>query len=96
MSAHTSPFNITNKGEVGTYYQWVDDLPRTGTIGKVHGADRVLYTDAEFAAAFRPAEHLDQLLDAVRWEALKHGKRMYGPHPCTCFLCTALRQWDAP
>ena len=58
--------------------------------------ESLFYTDAEFAAAFRPAEHLDRLLDAARAATLDH--IAFGPFygaDCNCDLCEALRQWEA-
>ena len=62
------------------------------------------YTDAEFASAFRPAEHLDQLLEAVRL-FVQTDEACGETHGCDTALldewdkarlalCSALRQWE--
>ena len=59
---------------------WYTHLPSTPGLH---------YTDAEFAAAFRPAADLEELLAAVRG----HITVMH-EDGCRCPVCAALRKWD--
>ena len=49
---------------------------------------------AEFAAAFRPAEHLEQLLAAARGVVAYFDGAISPSEPLRA-LCEALRQWEA-
>jgi len=53
-------------------------------------------TDAEFAAAFAPAELFDAVLDAARATCSHHqGSYAYSAGACSCDLCAAVRSFDA-
>ena len=58
-----------------------------------HGYGSMHYeTDAEFAAAFAPAEMFDAVLDAARAESASHSRYA---EDVECPLCRAVRAYDA-
>jgi len=77
-----APLDVQHDGR----YWWVDvPTPHNGT------AALGMFTDAEFAAAFMPAELFDAVLDAARENAYRDGNGQ----PCECRTCVAVRAYDA-
>ena len=84
-----APLDAERQPDGSAYYQdhpWAVDLTPSSW-----GTEGNRYTDAEFAAAFMPAELFDAVLDAARENAYRDGNGQ----PCECRTCVAVRAYDA-
>jgi len=86
--------NVTPQGEVGTWYWVTGTLPSTDAYRQTPTGGQTLYTDAEFTAAFVPAERLNALIEAARVllaDVNNYGTGMFGSADA---LAAALRAYD--